>query len=435
MKKKIVLLGGGSLYFESVLAELATTQKLPHLDVVLYDINARRMDLIHRVGQRVAAKTGADMTIGQTTQLPRALDGADFAIASIGVHGPNALWHKRDSDVAARFGIIQTTGDTVGPSGLSQALRIIPIFHHIGQAMEKYCPDAILLNHSNPMSPICRSIRKHTSINVIGYCHNVLHGHRYLAKTLEVKPSELRLVVAGTNHMVWLLEACHHGKDAYPMLRTKLKPVQGHRFAKEVMDLFGLFPFGGDRHLVEFFPHSRRASRTKGIPYHLKWRSDMISEALLQKEISHGPEDIELKAAGKRGVWLPKGEEGSPEAMGQQILAMIGGPELLHYINTPNRGAVTNLPDWAVIEMKAVVGAGGARPIAIGELPPQAARWTLAQIYAHELTVDAAIEGSREKALQALACDPMILNFDEARKVFDAIVKDQGERLRVFRPK
>jgi alpha-galactosidase/6-phospho-beta-glucosidase family protein len=86
-----------------------------------------------------------------------------------------------------------------------------------------------------------------------------------------------------------------------------------------------------------------------------------------------------------------------------------------------------------VIEVKAVIGAGGARPIAIGELPPQAARWTLAQVYAHELTVDAAIEGSRQKALQALACDPMIRDFREAQRVFDAIVKGQGPRLRAFR--
>lgn len=433
-KLKIVLLGGGSLYFESVMREIALTPELTGAQVVLYDINRRRVELMRRVGVRILEKTGANLAISSARELGEALDGAGFAVASIGVHGPDAAWHKADSDAVAELGIIQTTGDTVGPSGLSQALRIVPIFTNIARQMEKYCPDAVLLNHSNPMAVICRAVSKYSRIRAIGYCHNVAAGVQYFAKTLGVNPEELQVTIAGPNHCVWLLGITHQGRDVYPALKKKLlaqSAPQGQRFAHEFLELFDFFPIGGDRHIIEFFPHARRAGKTKKIPYDLQWRSDMISQRLLKREISNEPEAIVLKAAGKQEIKIP--EKLSPEAMGSQIRSMLYGPEKIHIVNIPNRGAVPNLPDWSVLELQSVVGHGGARPLHVGELPPQLARWSLAQIYAHELTVEAAVEGSRRKALMAMACDPMIRDFEEARRAFDAILKAQGARLKPFR--
>ena len=434
MKRKITLIGAGSRYFEFVMAEIATTESLAGSELMLYDINRARMGLMEKVGRRILEKTGASLAIRSTTQLARALDGADFAISSIGVHGPNASWHQLDSQVAARFGIIHTTGDTVGPGGISQGLRIIPIYMKIARAMEKYCPNIILLNHSNPMNPVCRAITKNTAIRVIGYCHNVAGDIHFFSRVLGVPREELEVAIAGPNHMCWLLDLRHNGKDMIPALRRRLArgdPGRGHRFAVEMFELLGVFPVGGDRHMIEFYPHSRRYKSPKRVEYGLKWRAQGIEEGRLAREISKEPDELELRAAGKKDLWLP--ETPTPEAMGRQIEAMATGREIVHYVNTPNRGAVPNLPDWAVIELKAVIGSQGARPIYAGELPPQAARWSLAHIYAQELLVDAAVEGSRQKALQAMACDSMIRDFKEAEKVFDAIVEAQGERLKKFR--
>lgn len=435
-KVKVVLLGGGSLYFEYAMAEIACTPELAGSQIILYDINAKRMDLMRRVGLQIVEKTKSGLDISATTDLPKALAGADFAIASIGVHGPKASWHKADSDAAAKSGIIHTTGDTVGPGGLSQGLRIIPIFMDIASKMEKYCPDAILLNHSNPMAPICRAVMKYTSIHTIGYCHNVAGDIHFFGEILGVPYQELDAVAAGVNHCGWLMKISHKGKDVYPLLKKRLtakKKYPRHVFAAEVFDMFGVWPIGADRHLVEFFPHSRRAAKTKNIPYDLKWRSDSIVKNLLKIEINKGPEDIKFKAAGKKAPWLPGKNETTPESMGGQIKALAFGPDKLHFVNTPNRNAIPNLPEWAVVEIKAVVGKDGARPVYIGEMPAQAVRWSIAQIYAHELTVDAAVEQSRKKAIMALACDPMIRDFKEAQAVFDAIVKAQGDRMKAFR--
>ena len=434
MKRKIVLLGGGSHYFERVIGELALMEELAGCSVVLYDVDKERMSLIRRAGKRIINEVGAKLKLSATTELARALDGADYAISSIGVHGPGGRWHMLDQEVCGRFGIVHTTGDTVGPAGLSQGLRIIPIYHKIAQKMRKYCPDVILLNHSNPMAAICRAVTKYSGITTIGYCHNVAGDTRWFANLLGCEPDELEVSAAGPNHMVWLLGVRHKGKDVLPDLKRRIlngKPEPRHTLQREILGLLDVFPIGGDRHIIEFYPHAREVTKPEDLKYGMRWRKETIEEGRLARELSSEPSEIDLRAAGKLPPAVPK--QLSPESMGEQIRALALGREKIHYVNTPNRGAVPNLPDWAVLELKSIVGSNGARPIAAGELPPQAARWSLNHIYFHELLVDAAVEGSREKALQALACDAMILNFTEVEPLFDAIVKAQGSRLRRFR--
>ena len=157
----------------------------------------------------------------------------------------------------------------------------------------------------------------------------------------------------------------------------------------------------------------------------------MISENLLSEELTRGAAELTARADGSKPLYIPK--HLTPEAMGQQIKALKMGPDIVHVVNIPNEGAIPNLPPWALVELKAVIGQHGARPVYVGDLPPQAARWTLAQIYAHELTIEAAAEGSRAKAIQALACDPMVRDFHEARAILDALVEAQGDRLAPFR--
>jgi len=377
MSQKIVLLGGGSRYFESVIGELAITPELEDSSVVLYDVAQEGMRLIERAGRRILEERGAGLTLTSTTELPRALEGADVAISSIGVHGPGGVWHKMDSDVCARFGIIHTTGDTIGPSGLSQGLRIIPIYLEIARAMEKYCPDAVLLNHSNPMAPICRAINKYTRIRVIGYCHNIAAEIEWYGEVLGVNPDELEALIAGPNHMSWLLALHHKGRDVYPELKRRIieaEPQPTHMFTREVLRLLDLCPIGGDRHIVEFFPHARKATRPEELEYGMPWRSDTMRERQA-RDADKTHDELRLRAEGTLPPLAP--DTLSPEAMGEQIRAVVLGHERLHYVNAPNEGAVPNLPPWAVLDLRALVGSFGARPLYVGELPPQAARWSL----------------------------------------------------------
>lgn len=427
---KITLLGAGSLFFEGVIIEIARTPELHGAQLMLHDIDAERMALIEQVGRRISEHFKAGLQIESTLERARALDGADVAIASIGVHGHNKVWHYADVKAVADFGIMQTTGDTVGPSGISQGLRIIPIFVDIARDMDRYCPGAYLLNHSNPMGPVCRAVAKTSNVPIIGYCHNVAGGLRTFAKVLGVHHSELDVVVAGVNHMVWVLRMHHGSVDVYPEFKKRFlaaPPEPTRMFTRELLELTDLYMVGGDRHIIEFFPHARKADKPENIPYEMDWRAAMVKRKKLDAELNQDASTLGERAAGT--VPLKIHEEMSPEAMGLQIKALLQGPDKVHVVNLPNAGAVSNVPDWALIELKSVVGPQGARPVAVGEIPTVAARWTLAQIYAHELLVDAGIEGSREKAIQALACDPMIRDFDEAKAILDAMIKAQGDRM------
>ena len=431
---KIAYIGAGSHFFELVSIEIAQTKELQGSTICLYDIASEPAELIAAVSRRLSDHYGARLNFEVCSDLGEALDGADAVVSSIGVHGPGQSWHKLDVEAVAELGIMQTTGDTVGATGISQGLRIIPPYLELARAMEQYCPDGVLLNHSNPMGAICRAITKYSRISVIGYCHNVANALTKFGTLLNLDPAELDPVVAGINHQVWLLSLRHRGQDIYPRLRQSLRETNEHPdrlFTMELLELTDLYLMGGDRHIIEFFPHARRAKEPPEIGYGLKWRRDMITEKLLSEELTKNAADLSKRACGNAPLILR--EKLSPEAMGHQIRALNLGPDIVHVANVPNNGAVTNLPPWAVIEMKCVIGQQGARPVHVGELPPFAARWTLAQIYSNELMIDAAVEGSRGKALQALACDPMICDFHEPEKILDALVAAQGDRLSAFR--
>jgi alpha-galactosidase len=296
--------------------------------------------------------------------------------------------------------------------------------------------DCIILNHSNPMAAICRTVKKYSKIKIIGYCHNVAQSLPIFAGLLDVEAQDLDFLVGGINHMTWLLSLRHKGRDVYPELKRRIlnsEAQKGQQFTKDLLQAMDLFMMGGDRHIIEFFPHARQSSDPKALHYGLKWRSDMISENLLSEELTRGAAQLQARAEGTKPLYIPK--HVTPEAMGQQIKALTQGPDIVHVVNIPNEGAIPNLPDWALVEVKAVVGQHGARPVFVGDLPAQAARWTLAQIYAHELTIEAAAEQSRSKAIQALACDPMIRDFHEAEQVLDALIEVQGDRLASFMKK
>jgi len=430
MKKKIVLLGAGSSFFRGAIGEIVVTEALADSEIVLHDIDRKTLKIIEAVACRMAAEAATGMKVSSTTQLSRALDGADYALSSIGVHGPNNAYHKLDMDVSAKFGIIQTTGDTVGPGGISHGLRIIPIYMKIARSMEKYCPEAILLNHSNPMAQICRAINKYTKVTCLGLCHGVQGTIRDLAEILEVPYEDVEFTIAGPNHMSWLLEIKYRGKDMYPTLKRRLaegEPEKGHIFATRLFSILGIHPLNNDRHIIEFYPFLRQISTPEELPYELEFRSDTLARRPSEKEAQ---KRLKRLAEGKDPITLPMGL--SAEAVGRLMAAMATGEEYVHIVNIPNQGAVPNLPDWAVIELKAVLTSKGCRPIYVGPLPVVAARWALATIYQQELLVDAAVLGKRDLALQAMVSDPQIISLDEAEKVLDGLVKAHGKRLSRF---
>lgn len=431
MRKKIVLLGGGSAYFEGAIGEIVMAKDLADSEMVLYDIDPERMQLIERAGQRMAEKAGTGMKVSATTDLAQALDGADYGVSSIGPHGPEARWHEEDMRIAAKYGLVQTTGDTVGAGGLSAALRLVPIYMDIARQMEKHCPDVILLNHSNPMVAVCRAINKYTSICVMGLCHGVQGTEAYLAGVLDIPREELEIRSVGVNHMLWVTEIRHRGRDVYPVLREKLnakEPDEGHQFAKKLFDVYGCYPVNNDRHIIEFFPFLRQARTPEELPYGLKFRGDSIAEGRGKR--GDDWETRRRRGAGEEEVRLP--EKPSPENVGTLMAAMATGRPHVHLVNIANDGAIPNLPDWALVEIQAVLTPSGPRGLATGPVPDNVAGWALSRVYQQELVVDAAVKGDRGLALQALVSDPQIISIAEAEQMLDDLIAARAEQLPLF---
>ncbi len=430
--KKIVLLGGGSAFFRTVIGELAITEELGGSDVVFYDTQGTQMEILARYGQRAAQQTGVELRISWTTDLAEAVDGADFAISSIGVSGPDRKFHELDITIPAKYGIYQTTGDTTGPGGLFAGFRSIPIFLGICREMEKRCPEVIFMNHSNPMMMICRAMIKHTGIKkVVGLCHGAQGTIAHLAKILEVPVDELDVITVGLNHLLWVTRLRHNGVDLYPKLKEKLdaaEPATGQIFAGKLFDIYGYYPCNADRHIIEFYPFVLQAKSPEELPYGLRLRTKMIEESRRSRDDTW--ERLAKQANGEEPIHIPK--KLSPEAMGKLIAAMSLNQRETHIVNIPNNGSVPNLPDYAIVEVQGVTDSQGFRGLHMGEIPPPVAGILQARVLQQELAVDAGVYGDRNLALQALVADEFTVSIEDAELMLDELLEAHADMLPQF---
>lgn len=430
--KKIVLLGGGSAFFKTVISEFAAAEELKGSHIVLYDIHEEYMELIGKYGQRAFQQTGLDLKISWTTDLAEAVDGADFAVSSIGVSGPNRIYHELDITIPAKYGIFQTTGDTTGPGGIFAGFRSIPIFLRICREMEKRCPEIIFLNHSNPMMMICRSMIKHTGIKkFVGLCHGAQGTISYLAGILGIQEKELDVLAVGLNHFLWIIRLRHNGKDMYPVLKQKLdamEPSTGNIFCKKLFDIYGYYPVNADRHIIEFYPFLRQAKDPEKLPYNLRLRTKMIEEARKSKDDTW---DLTAKqVAGDVPIQIPKGLPW--DSMANLITAISLNRQEVHIVNIPNNGSVPNLPDYAVVEVQGITDSQGFRGLYMGEIPMSVAGMLQARLLQVELAVDAGVYGDPKLALQALLADEFTLSIEDTESMLNELLKAHERMLPQF---
>ena len=277
---KIACLGGGSLYFPRVLADLALEEELAGSEVVLYDIDADKAELMAALGVRLARDADSGLRVRASAGLDDCLDGAGFVVTSIGGSGAEVTrnvygswYHNADMHIPAKYGIHQIIGDTAGPAGMMMGLRSIPAYLGISRRMEKRCPRAILLNHSNPMAPIMRALHKYSSITSIGICHGVQGGIGAAAKLLGVPAGELECRWIGTNHYYWFTGLRHHGNDMLPelvKLTREQEAPEDHAMSAELSAAYGYrIVYPDDGHIIEFYPFAARVTDQKSLPYSL----------------------------------------------------------------------------------------------------------------------------------------------------------------------
>jgi alpha-galactosidase len=450
--KKIVCLGGGSIYFHWGMVELVCQQELSGSQIMLYDLDAQKIEIVAAMTRRLIREAGTKMKVRTTTRLDEAVDGADFAVSSIGGSGAEitpdvyaSRFHNADMRIPARYGIHQVIGDTAGPAGMMMALRAIPAYLKICRQMEKRCPRAILFNHSNPMAVLMRAMHKYTSINAIGICHGVQGGIQQAASVLGVPAAELECTWIGTNHFYWFTRVLHKGRDIYDQLRQKIRTgaPEDCRMAYGLSEIFGhVFVYASDDHVVEFFPFlAQTPGGQKGLP-----------PALVKAAIEHSFDESKPttrastadRAAFFRqyrklvdGVVLPPRElrsagNTSGESVGGMMSAIVSGRRRVCIANIANRGSIPNLPPEAEVEVEAVTDSCGVRGVQMGDCP-RVLKAILEKRFAwHELVADAAVTGDRQLALQALLIDEMAIWPDKARAMLDELLDASRELLPQF---
>lgn len=444
---KIAVIGAGSASFgENTLSALMRSPKLRGSSLALVDRNPASLDIVRRLAARLNREWDAQMTISAHTHHAGALDGAQFVVSSIEVGPREQLW-RMDYELTQKHGLRQPYGENGGPGGFAHAARNIGPVLEIARDMETACPDAWLINFTNPMVRICDLLNRYTRINTVGLCHQIYAGYCMvgvaLAGDLGIQVPEglegahadilqhplqqqvMRQIVplvdiraAGTNHFTWILSVRDRrtGEDLYPLLRKRFFELDPgfEPLTRRVFEAFGLFPVPGDTHLCEYLPWVSDPITKPWDLYNIRlydWDTFAgLREFGLDRLNRMADETLPIEAL------LETDSEGALE-----MIENVAGAGTHYHLaaNRPNVGQIENLPRGAAVETPVVVDGAGIHPVDMGALPGPIAELCRREITVAQLCVDAAVEGSREKALQCLLLDPMVRDLDMARAILD----------------
>ncbi|MCK2218090.1 alpha-glucosidase/alpha-galactosidase [Actinomadura sp. ATCC 31491] len=394
---KIAFIGAGSVEFtQGLLADLVAFPDLGEFEVALHDIHPERLETAEAAARVIAA--GRPVKISACPDLRRALEGADFAINMIQVGMIDAT--RVDFELPARHGLRQTIADTIGVGGIFRALRTFPALDRIGHAMAELCPDAWLLNYTNPMAMNVWYLAAATPVrNVVGLCHSIHWTAHDLAELVGVPYEEVSYLAAGVNHQSWMLRFEHRGENLYPRLDEAVArdPGLARRVRVDMYRRLGYYPTETSEHSSEYVPwYLHHDSEIERLRIPVGAYLGISEENVRQYEATR-----DALRAGR-----PITVEGTMEYAPQIIHSIATGAPRVVYGNLPNTGLITNLPAGAVVEVPCAVDALGVRPMAVGDLPPQCAALNRAYVGVNELTVRAATEGRRDHVRHAMMADP-----------------------------
>ena len=397
---KVTFIGAGSIEFtRNVVTDLCSYPELRDgLELALYDISAARLAHAEQLATAIAAQTGGGVVVSATMDRREALAGARYVINEVQVGGYDAT--RADFDIPARYGVRQTIGDTLGIGGIFRGLRTIPVVTALATDMLAVCPDAYLLSYSNPMAMLPWAVYEGTGLRrVFGLCHSVRDTQAFLTELVGADPDRVRFVTAGFNHQAFVLRFEQDGQSLYPRLAEVIdgSPELQRRVRVEIFRRFGYFPTESSEHSAEYVPWFMRHDSQ------IEHFRIFVGDYLARSEENLRELDS-LRRALETGEPLDLAP--THELASLFIHSLETGHERELHVNIRNGGLISSLPDECCVEVPAVVGAGGAKPVAVGALPPQLTALNRTFLNVVELTVRAALEESREHVYQAALLDP-----------------------------
>ena len=416
--------------------------------VRLYDIDRPAAERNQIIGNRISAHPDAvsRWKYEVSASLREALTGADFVVISI---LPGTFAEMRsDVHLPERVGVWQPVGDTVGPGGFVRAMRTIPMFAEIGEAIRDYAPDAWVINYTNPMTLCVRTLYEvFPGVKAFGCCHEVFSTQSLLCAILkkergiDAERHELYTTVTGINHFTWLTRASYRDIDLMPLYaKYAWEAPEGLETAEEgawkdsvfgnankvKFDLFrryGVIAAAGDRHLSEFLPpwYTRNPETVERWKFHLTsvdWREEDLRQRLqMSDDLVSGRRELSLKPSGEEGHLL--------------IKALLGLGDLISNVNTVNRGQIPNLPMGSVVETNALFGRDRIEPVYAGPMPANVLPLVARHVYNQENALRAALTCDRTLALSTFLNDPQLggVSMEDGARLFDDMMENTRKYL------
>jgi len=439
MRKKFVFIGAGSLVFTTNLVrDILSFDAFKDAEIHMVDINEKRLSYAAKAANKIIAAGKYAATVHPTMERKKALEGADGVIITI-LHGGVDIW-RHDIEIPKKYGVDINVGDTRGPSGVFRFLRTAPVVLDILRDIEALCPDAMVLNYTNPMGMLCNFLQRMSKVKITGLCHSVQGTAEMLAEWIGAKPSEVTYTCSGINHQAFYIDFKWNGKDVYPLLKDKVlndaaianaEPVRNEMFLN-----LGYYPTESSGHNSEYLPWFRKRPDliekycTHGTNWNPGEYAYILKGALDAVETweSH----FEAFLANER-MDLNKG----PEYASDIFNALFGdGTPFVFNGNQLNNGIIPNLPPLACVETPVQASANGLQYIQAGALPDNLAISISLSARIEEMAVNAAIEGDPWKVFQANLFDPLtasVCSMAEIKQMTQEMLDKNADYLGYFK--
>jgi len=437
---KITFIGAGSLGFTTKLVrDILTFPLLQDATFALMDINPERLKWAKRGVQKLI-EAGSHPAKGEATlNRSEALRDANVVITTI-LSGSTDVW-RHDIEIPKKYGVDINVGDTRGPSGIFRFLRTLPDMMDIVRDIEKYCPEAVLLNYTNPMAMLVSALQKQTSIKLTGLCHSVQGTAMMLAEWIGASNDEIYYLCAGINHMSWFLEYEWKGKDAYPLI---------HKAITERDEIYNAEPVRNEMYLALGKYVTESSGHNSEYNWWFRKRPDLIEKycthgtnwnpgeyAYTLKEYQHN--EATWKELVKEELDRPltqSGLERGEEYAAYIINALQGGEPFKFNGNVQNTNLITNLPWNACVEIPVSVDHTGFHPFHVGALPPELALLTQLSSGIEELAIQASLDGDPTLVYRAIAHDPLtaaVLSLSEIKDMTNELFAQHKDFLPQFK--
>lgn len=435
--KKITFIGAGSFDFtRELVKDILTYDAFKDVHICLMDIDAEKLSYIERACHKIKEAGNYPVTIEATLDRQKALEGADGVVITVLTAGPDIF--RTDIEIPKKYGVDLCVGDTRGPAGIFRFLRSAPVLLDICRDIERICPNAYVLNYTNPMALNCRFLQEMTKVKVTGLCHSVQHTAKMLADWIGADMEDIEYTCAGINHMAFYLEYKWKGKDAYPLIRKAVEQKNIYNEEQVRNQLFlhlDYYPTESSGHNSEYYPWFRKRKDLieKYCTHSTGWNPG--EHAYILKEYfrrqNEWKKDIE-KWLKNDHIDLERGQEYAACIFN----ALFGDHTSFEFNgNVRNEGWIENLPQGCCVEVPMTVTKDGYSIHSVGELPAQLAVMNNVAARSEELAVMGCVEGDKRKIFHAILVDPLtaaVLSMDEIQEMVEEMFEANKDYLPQF---